>query len=212
MLARVASRFGIHYGWLVVFVIFLVLLFSAGIRNIPGLIVIPLEQEFGWTRSAISFAIGISILMYGLGGPFSGRLIGRFGPMRLLVGALTISALGTAALFYLQNIVQLTLVWGVLVGITTGVLGMPLGAALAARWFVSRRGMVTGIIGAGSSAGALIFIPLMNSILDAAGWRAAILIGSLLLLALVPLVLLIVRDSPTQRRRAGVRRRERPGR
>ena len=198
MLARVAARFGIHYGWLVVFVIFLVLLFSAGIRNIPGLIVIPLEQEFGWTRSAISFAIGISILMYGLGGPFSGRLIGRFGPMRLLVGALAFSALGTAALFYLQNIVQLTLVWGVLVGITTGILGMPLGAALAARWFVSRRGMVTGIIGAGSSAGALIFIPLMNSILDAAGWRAAILIGALLLLALVPLVLLIVRDSPAQ--------------
>lgn len=198
MLARGAARFGIHYGWLVVFVIFLVLLFSAGIRNIPGLIIKPLEDEFGWTRSAVSFAIGISILMYGLGGPFSGRLIGQFGPMRLLVGALVISALGTAALFYLQNIVQLTLVWGVLVGITTGILGMPLGAALAARWFVSRRGMVTGIIGAGSSAGALIFIPLMNSILDAAGWRTAILIGAALLLALVPLVLLIVRDSPAQ--------------
>ena len=196
MLARVAARFGIHYGWLVVFVIFLVLLFSAGIRNIPALIIIPLEDEFGWTRSAVSFAIGISILMYGLGGPFSGRLIGRFGPMRLLVGALTVSAIGTAALFYLQTIAQLTLVWGVIVGLATGILGIPLGAALAARWFVARRGLVTGILGAGSSAGALIFIPLMNSILDAAGWRTAILIGAALLLALVPLVLLIVRDSP----------------
>jgi MFS family permease len=198
MLARVASRAGLHYGWLVIFVIFLVLLISAGIRNIPGLIIKPLEDEFSWSRSAISFAIGVSILMYGLGGPFSGRLIGRFGPMRLLVGALTVSAAGTAVLYYLQNIVQLTAVWGVIVGVATGVLAIPLGAALAARWFVARRGLVVGILGAGSSAGALIFIPLMNWILETAGWRAAILLGAAILLALVPLVLLIVRDNPVQ--------------
>src|SRR3954452_9749742 len=106
MLTRVASRFGIHYGWLVIFVIFLVLLTSAGIRNIPGLVIKPLEGEFGWSRSETSFAIALSILMYGLGGPFSGRLITRFGPMRLLIGALTESALGTASLVALQNSVQ----------------------------------------------------------------------------------------------------------
>ncbi|MGE3269041.1 MAG: MFS transporter [Chloroflexota bacterium] len=196
MLAKVASRFGIHYGWLVVFVIFLVLLTSAGIRNIPGLVIKPLEGEFGWTRAAISFAIGISILMYGLGGPFSGRLIGRFGPMRLLVGALVISALGTAALYFLQNLLQLTLVWGVLVGVATGVLAIPLGAALANRWFSQRRGLVVGILGAGSSAGALIFVPIMMSLTVNYGWRSAILLGAALLLLLVPVVLLIVRDSP----------------
>ncbi len=196
MLPRVASRFGIHYGWLVVFVIFLVMLTSAGIRNIPGLLIKPLEAEFEWSRSAISFAIAVSILMYGLGGPFSGRLINRFGPMRLLVGALVVSALGTAALFWLQNIVQLTVIWGVLVGVATGVLALPLGAALANRWFSERRGLVVGILGAGSSAGALIFIPIMNQITTDAGWRAAILLGAVLLLALVPLVLLVVRDSP----------------
>lgn len=198
MLARVASRAGLHYGWLVVFVIFLVLLISAGIRNIPGLIIKPLEEEFAWSRSAISFAIGISILMYGLGGPFSGKLIGRFGPMRLLVGALTVSALGTATLYYLENILQLTAIWGVVVGVATGVLAIPLGAALAARWFVARRGLVVGILGAGSSAGALIFIPLMNWVLEMAGWRAAILLGAAILLALIPVVLLIVRDNPAQ--------------
>jgi sugar phosphate permease len=196
MLARITSRFGIHYGWLVVFVIFLVLLTSAGIRNIPGLVIKPLEDEFDWSRSAISFAIAVSILAYGLGGPFSGRLIGRFGPMRLLVGALTISALGTAGLIWLQNIVQLTLIWGGLVGIATGVLAIPLGAALANRWFVERRGLVVGILGAGSSAGALIWVPIMMSVTVNSGWRSAMLLGAVLLLALVPLVLLIVRDSP----------------
>src|SRR3954454_18165083 len=112
MLARVSSRFGIHYGWLVIGVIFLVLVTSAGIRNIPGLVIKPLEDEFHWSRSAISFAIAVSILMYGLGGPFSGRLISRFGPMRLLIGGLVVSALGTASLVWLQNIVQLSLIWG----------------------------------------------------------------------------------------------------
>jgi sugar phosphate permease len=196
MLTRVASRFGIHYGWLVVFVIFLVLVTSAGIRNIPGLVIKPLEEEFDWTRSAISFAIAISILMYGLGGPFSGRLIGKFGPRKLLVGALTIAALGTASLIWLQTITQLTLMWGVVVGLATGVLAIPLGAALANRWFSQRRGLVVGILGAGSSAGALIWVPLMNAVTQSAGWRAAMLLGAALLLILVPLVLLFVRNSP----------------
>jgi sugar phosphate permease len=196
MLARVASRFGIHYGWLVVFVIFLVLLTSAGIRNIPGLVIKPLEEEFHWSRSAISFAIAVSILMYGLGGPFSGRLIAQFGPMRLLVGGLVISALGTASLIWLQNIVQLSLVWGGFVGVATGVLAIPLGAAVANRWFSQRRGLVVGILGAGSSAGALIWVPIMMNVTLTSGWRTAMLLGALVLLALIPIVLLIVRDSP----------------
>src|SRR5215207_21700 len=169
---------------------------SAGIRNIPGLIIKPLEGEFNWSRSETSFAIAVSILMYGLGGPFSGRLIQRFGPMRLLVGALTISALGTASLIWLQNILQLSLVWGVLVGLATGVLAIPLGAALANRWFAQRRGLVVGILGAGSSAGALIWVPVMMGMTLNFGWRSAMLLGAVLLIVLVPLVLLIVRDSP----------------
>lgn len=196
MLTRVASRVGIHYGWLVIFVIFLVLLTSAGIRNIPGLIIKPLEAEFDWTRSETSFAIAVSILMYGLGGPFSGRLIQRFGPRRLLIGALTVAALGTASLIWLQNIVQLSVVWGVIVGLFTGVLAIPLGAALANRWFAQRRGLVVGILGAGSSAGALIWVPIMMGMTLNFGWRSAMLLGAALLLALVPLVLWVVRDSP----------------
>lgn len=196
MLTRVASRFGVHYGWLVISVIFLVLLTSAGIRNIPGLVIKPLEDEFHWSRSAISFAIAVSILMYGLGGPFSGRLISRYGPMRLLIGGLVVSALGTGSLVWLQNIVQLSLIWGVLVGVATGVLAIPLGAAVANRWFAQRRGLVVGILGAGSSAGALIWVPIMMQLTVTSGWRAAIVLGAVLLLALVPLVLLVVRDSP----------------
>lgn len=196
MLAKVASRFGIHYGWVVVVTIFLVLLTIAGIRSLPGLIIKPLEEEFHWSRSAISFAVGVSILMSGLGGPFSGRLIRRFGPMRLLVGALAIAALSTGALIWLQNIVQLTVIWGVVIGLMSGVLGIPLGAALASQWFSARRGLVVGILGAGSSAGALIWVPIFMDVTITSGWRMSFLLGAVLLLILVPLVLLVVRDSP----------------
>ena len=196
MLAKLSARFGIHYGWPVVIVIFLVLLTIAGIRNIPGLVIKPLEDEFGWSRSGISFAIAVSILMSGLGGPFSGQLIRRFGPMRLLVGALTVAALATGALVWLQNIVQLTVIWGIVVGLVSGVLGIPLGAALASQWFAARRGLVIGILGAGSSAGALIWVPIFMNITVTSGWRAAMLLGAVLIVILVPLVLVVVRDSP----------------
>jgi sugar phosphate permease len=196
MLAKVASRSGIYYGWLVVVVLFLVLLTSAGVQAIPGIVILPLQEEFGWSRSAISLAIAVGILMFGLGGPFSGRLVSRFGPLKLLVGALVVAAIATASLFWLQSIVQLIVVWGTLVGLALGVLGIPLGAALASRWFVARRGLVVGILGAGSSAGALLWVPIMMNVTVASGWRAAVLLGSVLLIFLIPLVLLVVRDSP----------------
>jgi sugar phosphate permease len=196
MLAKIASRSGIYYGWLVVVVLFLVLLTSAGVQAIPGIVILPLQEEFGWSRSAISLAIAVGILMFGLGGPFSGRLVSRFGPLKLLVGALVVAAIATASLFWLQSIVQLIVVWGTLVGLALGVLGIPLGAALASRWFVARRGLVVGILGAGSSAGALLWVPIMMNVTVASGWRAAVLLGSVLLIFLIPLVLLVVRDSP----------------
>jgi MFS family permease len=196
MLTRVASRFGIHYGWLVVAVTFLVLLTSAGIRNIPGVVIVPLETEFHWTRSEISAVIAIDILMYGLGGPLSGRLINRFGPMKLMAGAMTLAAIATASLVWLQNIYQLTAIWGIIVGTSTGVLAIPLGAALANRWFVQRRGLVTGILGAGFSAGSMIFVPTMMEITVTTGWRTAMLLGSGLFILLVPVVLLVVRNAP----------------
>jgi len=198
MLTRVPSRYGVHYGWLVVVVTFFVLLTSAGIRSIPGLVIVPLENEFHWSRSEISAVIAVDILMYGLGGPLSGRLIARFGPRRLMVGAMTVAALATVSLFWLQNIVQLTLIWGVLVGLSTGVLAIPLGAAMASCWFVQRRGLVTGILGAGFSAGAMIWVPSLMEITVSFGWRWAMVLGAAFLLVLVPIVLLFIRDAPEQ--------------
>ena len=198
MLAKAAARFGIHYGWVVVGMMFAVLVTAAGVQAIPGLIIKSLEAEFEWSRSAVSFAVALGILTYGLGGPVSGRLILRFGTRNVVAGALVLAALAAGSLVWLHTIVQLTLVWGILVGLAIGMLAIPVGAAVANRWFVQRRGLVVGILGAGWSAGALIWVPVFMNVSLASGWRAAIVLGAAVLLALVPLVLLVVRDGPSE--------------
>src|SRR5947199_73405 len=83
----------LHYAWIVVLVTFLSLLAAQAVRAAPGVIITSLESEFGWTRTAISFAVSLSILTFGLGGPLGGTLIDRFGPRRvMLVGEVLIAA------------------------------------------------------------------------------------------------------------------------
>ena len=73
----VARRF--HYGWVVVAVTFLILLVAAGLRATPGVLIVPLERDFGWSRATISLAVSVNLLMYGLTGPFAAALMERIG-------------------------------------------------------------------------------------------------------------------------------------
>jgi MFS family permease len=185
-----------HYAWVVVAVTFLALLVTSSVRAAPGVLITPLEREFGWDRTAVSAAIAISILTFGLGGPISGTLVNRFGPRKvILFGCLAIAA-GLGALLTLRDIWQLFLFWGVVVGIGTGAVGNVLGATIAHRWFRTHRGLVIGGFGAATSTGQLLFIPAMAALTENEGWRAAIalLIGACLVV-LVP-VAIFMRDRP----------------
>ena len=195
--ARIARRSGLYYGWLVVAVTFLALLVAAGIRGLPGIVIKPLEVEYGWDRASISLAIAVSLLAYGLAGPFSGRLLDRLGPRRVMLGGLVLTAFGSAALLPMRTLIELALWWGVVVGFGSGAVAFVLAATVATRWFVARRGLVTGALGAGASAGQLVFVPVMMSLTLAFGWRAAILFGVAVIgLAVLPLAALLMRDEP----------------
>jgi sugar phosphate permease len=194
---RMASRWGIYYGWLVVAVTFLALLVAAGVRQAPGVVIKPLEAEFGWDRASISFAVAISLLMYGLAGPFGGRMMDRFGPRRVMLWAMVLAVAGSAAMLAMSTLVELTLWWGVVVGLATGALAMVAGATVANRWFVARRGFVIGLLGAGVSAGQLIFLPAMMALTLVFDWRSAIgLMMGVLGIVVLPLGLLVLRDQP----------------
>ena len=198
MLPRGMGGRRVHYGWVVVAVTFLVLLLAAGLRGLPGVVIVPLEAEFGWDRSGISFAIAVSLLAYGLAGPFSGRLIDRLGPRAVILVALAITILGSGAMLLMSTLLELTVWWGVVVGLSTGALAIVLGATIANRWFVTNRGLVTGILGAGTSAGQLVFIPVMMGLTLQFGWRAALgLLVVLFAVVLLPLVFLLMRDRPS---------------
>src|SRR5437588_13038192 len=84
----------LHYGWIVAGVTFLTLLASAGIRATPGVLIIPLEKEFGWTRATVSFAVSINILLYGLFGPFAAALMDRVGVGRVMMVSLGLVTAG----------------------------------------------------------------------------------------------------------------------
>jgi MFS family permease len=185
-----------HYAWVVVAVTFLSLLVASSVRAAPGVLITPLEKEFGWDRAVISAAIAVSILTFGLGGPISGTLVNRFGPRKvILFGCLSIAA-GLLAFLQLQDLWQFFLFWGIVVGIGTGAVGNVLGATIAHRWFRTHRGLVIGAFGAATSTGQLLFIPAMAALTDNAGWRSAIvLLAGACLLVLIP-VAIFMRDRP----------------
>jgi MFS family permease len=134
-------------------VTFAALLVAGGVRGSPGILVIPLETEFGWSRATISLAIGINILLYGLSGPFAAALMERFGLRRTMLGGLTAIGLGVLATPTVHQPWQLILLWGVVVGAGSGMVANVLAATVAVRWFAARRGLVVGLLTA-AAAGA----------------------------------------------------------
>jgi MFS family permease len=185
-----------HYAWVVVAITFLALLVTSSVRAAPGVLINPLEREYGWDRAAISAAIAVSILTFGLGGPLSGTLVNRFGPRRVILFGCSLVAAGLLAMLALHDLWQFFAFWGIVVGIGTGAVGNVLGATVAHRWFRTHRGLVLGAFGAATSTGQLLFIPAMASLTVSIGWRAAIeLLVVVSILVLVP-VAIFMRDKP----------------
>jgi sugar phosphate permease len=186
----------LHYAWIVAAVTFVVLLLTAGIRAAPGVLIVPLEDEFHWSRSTISFAVGVNLLLYGLIGPFAAALIDRFGVRRTMAVALAVTAAGVALTSTMRQPWQLILLWGGVVGGSCGVIGNFLAAFIAARWFRVRQGLVVGLLTAANAAGQLIFLPAMASLVTHAGWRPMSLLLAGTVAAFVPLIALLMRDRP----------------
>jgi sugar phosphate permease len=193
------SRFAggrLHYAWIITAVIFVVMLLVAGVRAAPGVLIVPLEEEFHWSRATISFAAGLNLLFYGLIGPFAAALMDRFGVRRTISLSLAATAFGVALSPAMLETWQLIVLWGVVVGVGCGFVGAYLAAFIAARWFHTRQGMVIGVLTTASAAGQLVFLPAMAAIVTHAGWRVMSLSLAAIVLAFVPVVLWLMRDRP----------------
>ncbi len=190
------SAIKLHYAWIVAAVTFVVSLLTAGVRAAPGVLIVPLEQEFDWSRATISFAVGVNLLLYGLVGPFAAALMDRFGVRRTMTIALAVTSAAVALSPALHQAWQLVLLWGVVVGAATGVIGAFLSAYIAARWFRRRQGLVVGVLTAANAAGQLIFLPSLAELVTHYGWRVMSLALAAAVVVFVPLVALLMRNRP----------------
>ena len=186
----------LHYGWIVALVTFVVLLVTAGIRATPGVLMISLETEVGWSRAVISGAVAINIALFGLIGPFAASVMDRWGLRRVVLGAVALLGLSVALTTRMETQWQLTLLWGVLVGTGTGVTSMVLAAIIANRWFDERRGLVLGVLSAANATGQLVFLPVLASLVATRGWRAAALLVAGAAAVVFIIVYLFMRDRP----------------
>jgi sugar phosphate permease len=186
----------LHYAWIVAGVTFVVGLLTAGVRAAPGVLIVPLEQEFAWSPATISFAIGVNLLLYGLIGPFAAALMDRCGVRRTMALALGVTAAAVALSPAMRQAWQLILLWGVVVGAGTGVIGSFIAAYIAARWFKSRQGLVVGVLTAANAAGQLVFLPSLAGLATHFGWRVMSLALAGTVILFVPLVALLMRNRP----------------
>jgi MFS family permease len=186
----------VHYAWVVLGVAFVCLLTAAAVRSVPGIILRPLEAEFGWNRAAIALAVSINLILYGLAGPLLGRLMDRIGPRAVATGAFSLLGLGAAGTLFMTKVWQMQLLWGLVVGAGSGGASMVMGATVANRWFHERRGLALGILGAAISAGQLIFTPTIMQLTVRYGWRAGTLFVSAVIGLLLLPVAILLRNQP----------------
>jgi sugar phosphate permease len=187
----------VHYAWVVAGVTFLILLVGAGVRATPSILFVPLENEFGWSAATISAAIAVNIFLFGMIGPFAVAVMERFGIRRTVSFSLLILGLGVALTSMMRTSWQMIVLWGIVVGSGTGMIAIVLGATIAERWFVRRRGLVLGILTASSATGQLIFLPLLANLSVNYGWRAVSLTVALIALLIAPIAFLVLRNRPS---------------
>lgn len=188
----------IHPAWIVAAVAFLALVGAAGFRAAPGVLMVPLQSEFGWSTTVLSAAVSINLVLFGLTAPFAAALMERFGVRVVTSVALVLIGAGSALTVLVNESWQILLTWGLLIGLGTGSMALVFAATIANTWFVKSRGLVIGILTAGSAAGQLVFLPFIAALAQDPGWRQASLLIAAGALAVVPLVLKFLKNSPAE--------------
>lgn len=199
MSGRAAQRQAprVHRAWVVAGTAFVALVAAAAFRAAPGALMVPLNAGLGWSMVTMSAAVSVNLVLYGLTAPFAAALMQRFGLRRVTGVALVLVAAGSGLSVLARAAWQLTLTWGLLVGLGTGSMALVFAATVANAWFVERRGLVLGILTAGGAAGQLVFLPVVAYLAQTTSWRVASLVVAGAALAALPLVLVLVRDRPS---------------
>ena len=186
----------IHPGWIAVTVTFFTLMASAGYRSAPSVLIVPLEDAFGWSRSQIAFAVSINVLLFGLVAPFAAALMERFTVRKVVMSALALVSLSSTSTIFMTQPWHLWLLWGLGVGVGAGSMALVFAATIANRWFIARKGIVIGALTAATASGQLVFLPLLSHFAITYGWKSVSLTVGGASALIIPFIFLFLKEKP----------------
>jgi MFS family permease len=186
----------IHPGWVAVTVTFFTLMASAGYRSAPSVLIVPLEDAFGWSRSQIAFAVSINVLLFGLVAPFAAALMERFTVRKVVMSALALVSLSSTSTIFMTQPWHLWLLWGLGVGVGAGSMALVFAATIANRWFIARKGIVIGALTAATASGQLVFLPLLSHFAITYGWKSVSLTVGGASALIIPFIFLFLKEKP----------------
>ena len=193
---RYTAKPPLYYGWYIVAACFVVGLAVTGSRSAFGVFVIPLSEEFGWSRSTISLAAAIGALVGGLTQPFIGNLYDRVGARKVILSSLILVGFATIALTLTFHFLFFMFMFGVVLATAGG--GTRLTGALVVRWFRRKRATAMSLTSVGTSVGSLLLVPFAMFLLQATSWRVSWgALGVITLVLAVPLAFLFLRNDPS---------------
>ena len=157
-----------------------------------------MAKEFGWSIGDLSGPLGLRMALFGIVAPFAGGLMLVYGLRAVLTAAALLTIAGLALAIAMTTKWELWLGLGIIVGIATGMTSLVLATKIATTWFVARRGLVVGILGAGNATGQLIFLPMAAWLAEHFGWRSALLPSIVMIGLLAIAFILFSRDRPSE--------------
>ena len=209
------ERKPVFYGWYIVATCIFVAFVTNGARNSFGIFVLPMSEDFGWSRGTISFAAALGFLVNGLTQPFMGKLLDRFGGRKVIISSLALFGLATVVLSLTFHLLFLIFIFGFVSSVALSGMSLNNTGALLSRWFRRRRATVVGLNASGLSLGGLLLVPFGAYLLDATetlhiplsffgldlpalnNWRLTWIVFGLMILVLsAPLAFLFLRDDP----------------
>jgi MFS family permease len=185
----------LFYGWVVLGAAFVVIMIGIGSMFSMGVFLVPLQEEFGWSRSQISLASFLNWLAFGLFSFVFGTLSDRVGTRRVVLLGGLLFGLGMVLSGWTRQIWQLYVTFGLLGGMGVGAMYVPL-SATATRWFTRNRGLAVAIVSGGNGTGILVMAPLARYLISTFDWSTAFALVGLLGWAIILPAALLVRNSP----------------
>lgn len=189
-----------YYGWVIVGLAHVTLAFQVTTRFGFGIFQVPLIEEFGWSRGALGGAFALGLGTYALLVPYTGSLLERYGPRRVMPWGCVVAGAGMAGGVFVSSLWHVYLLSGLMTGVGLALSGFSTHSAIMPRWFVRMRGRATGLTLAGIGVGTLVLSPAIERAIAYWGWRAAYLVFGMAIVALIaPANFLLMRDYPEEK-------------